>query len=147
MTYLKLDCPDLGTVTSSRFLISNFALASIINIVFGMMFGIFFSGGESYRYLYGQWRYKDPTHKYHNRIYRVMLELVPALIAAILLYWLAPKHIMNIYLKFFVQGIGAWLTGFFLIFFTHNLFMRFDIIIYNSKEEGPIRDYFHYFSL
>ncbi|MBS1889745.1 MAG: hypothetical protein JST59_00500 [Actinobacteria bacterium] len=139
-----MSCPEVGKVSVTRFLISNFAPSSIINIVFGMLFGILLSEGESYRYLYGQWRYRDPNRRWLNRLLRVALELIPALISAVILYWFVPRRIVNVYWRFFVQGLGAWITGFFLIVFTHNLMMRSQVIVHNRREEGAIRDYYDF---
>lgn len=142
LNFMEISCPEVGSVTRTQFLIHNFSSSSMINIVFGMLFGVFCSRGESYRYLYGQWHYRNPQNKWSSRLFRIALELLPALCSVVLLYWLIPKHIVNVYLKFFVQGIGAWVTGFFLIVFTHNLLMYYGVIIQNRREEGPIRSHY-----
>ena len=144
LTYLEIACPEVGKVTMTRFLNSNFSPSSMINIVFGMLFGILLSRDESYRYLYGQWRYRDPSRKCINRLFRIALELIPALLSAVIMYWLVPKYITNLYIKFFVQGLGAWITGFFLIVFTHNLLMHYGVIVQNRRDEGPIREHYDF---
>lgn len=80
-------------------------------------------------YLYGQWKYNSLENKRINRLKRILLELLPAMLVAIVLYWYLPSKIDNVYLKLGIQGLGAWLIGFFLIVFTHNILLTYGNIV------------------
>lgn len=91
-------------------------------------------------YLYGQWKYNRIENKTINRLKRILLELLPALLVSIVLYWYIPSRTDNVYLKLFVQGVGAWLIGFFLIVFTHNILLRYGDIV--EVRHGFVREHY-----
>jgi hypothetical protein len=55
---LSKQCPKLHSIpTATHVMEKNFLSTTIINVVFGILIGVWTTGDQAYRYLYGQWRY------------------------------------------------------------------------------------------
>lgn len=129
LSTLSKQCPSLHTVPTPLSLMSrNFLSTTIINIVFGMLMGIWLSDESSYRFLYGQWRYYNPRSWLKNRILRVIIEIIPMVVVTVLLFVIIPRYIRNDYLKYVVRATGGWLAGVVMVLWTGALLRRWEVI-------------------
>jgi hypothetical protein len=73
---------------------------------------------------------------------RVSIELVPAILAMVVLFGLAPKWMRNDYVRFGVRALGAWVAGFLLVVWTSDLLNRCRVIYETRQGEGVVREQF-----